>query len=277
MGSPESEWSRGAYSEDAIAVTLTRGFYLAKHEVTQAEWTSLGFDNPTGTKLTSAGPECTNDPSCPVASATFFEAAAYANALSEKAMLPPCYALTDCSGAVGAGMICGDLRLTSPTAYECNGYRLPTEAEWEYAARAGTQTAFYSGDITDQGPLLTNCCEDRALDAIAWYCANSGGTSHPVGQKAPNAWGLHDMAGNVLEWVTETYASTTPTGPLTDPGGTLSVEKESVLRGGAYWTSATAARSSSGALDYGWDLKYSKGLGFGFRLARSIPPTGGDR
>jgi sulfatase modifying factor 1 len=277
MGSPETEWSRGAYSEEPIAVTLTHGFYLGRYEVTQADWSSFGFANPTGTTLTNAGPECANDPSCPVASVTWFEAAAYANALSERERLATCYALTDCSGVVGRGMTCASVKLTSSSSYGCEGYRLPTEAEWEYAVRAGTRTTFYSGNITPQGTLLTDCCEDRALNPIAWYCANAGGTSHPVGQKAPNAWGLHDMAGNALEWVTETYSSTTPKGPLTDPGGMLSAERESVLRGGAYWTSATASRSASGALDYGWDLKYSKGLGFGFRLARTIATTGGDQ
>ena len=92
--------------------------------------------------------------------------------------------------------------LTAPTLYECEGYRLPTDAEWEYAVRASTKTAYYSSDIVPGAGGGWTCESYDPLVSIAWYCANSGNFTHPVGQKYPNAWHLFDMTGNAGEWVT---------------------------------------------------------------------------
>ncbi len=112
------------------------------------------------------------------------------------------------------------------------GYRLPTEAQWEYAARAGVTTLYPAGD------------DPTSLDAVAWTLANSAGSTHPVGQKAANAFGLHDMLGNVWEWCSDAYDPDAyrhsprldPTGPAKSLYGYL------VLRGGSVYFSATAAR-----------------------------------
>jgi formylglycine-generating enzyme required for sulfatase activity len=110
-------------------------------------------------------------------------------------------------------------------------YRLPTEAEWEYAARAGTTTAYsFSSDVS-------------RLDEYAWYGGNAAHTSHPVGQLKPNAWGLHDMHGNVWEWVHDWY-ETYPIGAVTDPQGPAAGINR-VFRGGGRSNVAWRCRSSS--------------------------------
>jgi formylglycine-generating enzyme required for sulfatase activity len=149
------------------------------------------------------------------------------------------------------------------------------KAEWEYAARAGTRTAFYSGDITAQGNQWTLCCEDRALVAIAWYCHNSGAWTHPVGQKAPNAWGLYDVSGNAWEWVNDPYEGTTPRGPLMDYGSTLTQKNRALIRGGGVAVWARLHRSASGPIDNERNLR-ARGANFGFRLVRSTSNIAAD-
>ena len=113
-------------------------------------------------------------------------------------------------------------------------YRLPSEAEWEYACRAGTTTRFYYGD----DPGYAN------LANYAWYVANSGNSTHPVNQKLPNAWGLYDIAGNVWEWCQDWYAPAYPGGRVTDPPGP-DTGSNRVLRGGDWFSFAWYCRSAS--------------------------------
>jgi formylglycine-generating enzyme required for sulfatase activity len=130
-------------------------------------------------------------------------------------------------------------------------YRLPTEAEWEYAARAGTQTEYSFGD------------DPRQLSRYAWHSANSANTTHPVGTKLPNAFGLYDMSGNVWEWNNDVYGAYS-SGSAVDPVGASSGSTR-VLRGGSWYVVASAVgvaeRSGSSSAVYD----------FGFRLVRSVP------
>ena len=139
-------------------------------------------------------------------------------------------------------------------------YSLPTEARWEYAARAGSTTAFYNGDITE-----LECGYDPNLDAIGWYCYNSGSKTHAVAGKAPNAWGLYDMSGNVWEWCSDWFASDYySNSPPDDPQGP-STGASRVFRGGSWLISARRCRSAD--RDYG--PPDSRPSYFGFRLALS--------
>jgi formylglycine-generating enzyme required for sulfatase activity len=117
------------------------------------------------------------------------------------------------------------------------GYRLPTEAEWEYACRAGTASAFANGDIAERF-----CGHDACLDAVGWYCGNSGRKVHPVARKAPNAWGLYDMHGNVWEWCQDWYGEY-PAAPQMDPLG-AAFGPGRVVRGGSWFNNAQNCRSA---------------------------------
>jgi sulfatase modifying factor 1 len=219
IGSPPSEQGRGAISEERAQVTLTHDFEIQAHEVTQAEWTALGLHNPSGEE--TWGRDCM-EPTCPVGHVNWFEAVSYANLLSERHEPPlePCYRLSDCEGQVGYGLKCASVETTASTLYECTGYRLPTDAEWEYAVRAGTRTTYYSGPQR-RYRFSSACCLDENADRIAWYCNNSGHITHPVAQKQPNAWGLYDMSGNATEWLNDHHTGQPWPNPSVDPGAIL--------------------------------------------------------
>lgn len=237
MGAPRTASYAASVSDVQVEVHLTHGFVVGQTEVTRAQWLKLGLPDPE-VDWRRAGsseadlpaenflPTCT-DPQCPVVWVGFEDALAYTNLLSDREGLPRCYELSDCQDAPGKNLRCHSIRVTSETPYLCRGYRLPTQAEWEYAARAGTKTAFHSGDMVDDREVSSSCGLDPNLDSVGWYCHNSGapagkrgGAAHPVAKKLANAWGLFDTSGNALEWVNDIHDPRGyGEGPLTDPVG----------------------------------------------------------
>ena len=214
MGSPPTEEGRSS-NERQHVVSISHPFLLRATEVTQGEWQRLMGNAPAA--FAACGPDC------PVEKVNWWEALAYCNALSRSEGRETCYVLAGCSSErPGQGMVC---RTVEFRGLGCQGYRLPTEAEWEYAARAGTEETRY-------GPL----------PAIAWYGGNSHGTTHPVGTREPNAWGLHDMLGNVWEWCWDRYTKSSAN-DLIDPTGPASGGSR-VYRGGAWHLPARFVRAA---------------------------------
>ena len=207
MGSPEGEAGRDD-DERQHGVRISEGFWMGKYEVTQGEWEAVMGSNPSNFKGCGR---------CPVEQVSWNEVQGFVRNLNER------------------------------ESRSGNKYRLPTEAEWEYAARSGTVGAHY-GD----------------LDEIAWYDENSGDRTHPVGEKRANGWGLHDMLGNVWEWTADWYGKEYPSGLVTDPRGP-STGSGRVRRGGGWNGHARYVRSAN-------RFSNSPGIRYysvGFRLVRT--------
>jgi formylglycine-generating enzyme required for sulfatase activity len=134
-------------------------------------------------------------------------------------------------------------------------YRLPSEAEWEYACRAGTTSRFYWGDSDSESTMGRYC----------WYTENSNSSTHPVASKEPNVWGLHDMSGNVWEWCQDRYTSDYDDCPTNGSAYTSSGSNR-VIRGGSWYLFASYCRSAI-RLNYSPGSRYDS---LGFRVARSV-------
>jgi formylglycine-generating enzyme required for sulfatase activity len=219
--SASNAWGCDSDESPVHAVTLTNAFYLGRYEVTQAQWTAKMGSNPSWFQNASPEVPATQVPNRPVEQVSWTT-------------------------------VQGFLMTT--------GMRLPTEAEWEYAYRAGTTTAFhgFSGN-----PGGTN--DDALVGNIAWFNTNAVNQTRPVGGKAANGFGLHDMAGNVMEWVNDWYGlNYYASSPSTNPLGPTSGSNR-VLRGGSWIIITLWLRSSDRDFSAPGNTLYNTG----FRVARA--------
>jgi formylglycine-generating enzyme required for sulfatase activity len=246
MGSPTNEPGRFD-NEIQHQVTLTKSIYVSICEVTQAEWLAVMGWNESHFPGTGK----------PVESVTWYDAVSYCNQRSTRDGYTPAYTIT---GATVDGSHITDAAVTWNQA--ANGYRLLTEAEWEYACRATSTTAFCDGPITISAG---DCADDPGLDLVGWYCGNASQGTHACGAKTPNAWGLKDMHGNVGEWCWDWYTDY-PSGSVSDPLGPPSGSSR-VCRGGGWYSGARYCRSAYREYSYPNYRNYIIGL----RLARTSP------
>jgi formylglycine-generating enzyme required for sulfatase activity len=203
------------YSAPVHNVSFGKAFYMAKYECTQAQWKAIMGTNPSHFQTS---------PQQPVESLFWSDIA-----------------------TSGTGYL--DKLNTALSGYQ---FRLPSEAEWEYAARAGSSMAFHFGDETTQ------------LPTFAWTTANASGTTHPVGQKQPNAWGLYDMHGNVWEWTADDWHDNYTGAPTNGSAWVDSPRAASrVFRGGSFNDEGTPV-----AVRYGYD---DRNFASGFRLVVPVP------
>ncbi len=212
MGSPASEAGRNS-DEVLHTVVLTRDIVVSAHEVTQSEYELRMGANPSR----FAGSQR------PVERVDWLDAIEYCNALSDANGYPRAYTVSGSD-------------VTWDT--EVGGWRLPTEAEWEYLCRAGTRTAFFTGDITEEA-----CGLDASLDLAGWYCGNADSSTHEVGLKQANASGAYDTHGNVWEWCWDYYGPYDEEAIVIDPVGT-ETSGQRVVRGGSWYYHARDCRSA---------------------------------
>ena len=220
---------RGEADESPVHKVWIASFLMDRHEVPQKEFAKHQLPDPSHFK----------DPNRPLEQVNWTDATLYCNDRSRAEGLEPCYD-----------------EETWVCDFEANGYRLPTEAEWEYACRAGSTTQYCFGN------------DARKLRTYGWFSGNAGGKTHPVAQKKPNRWGLHDMHGNVAEWCNDLYSeSYYRESPEKMPKGPAAGQ-ERVIRGGAWKSSAASCRSAYRASDPSIDDTCLASDTIGFRCVR---------
>jgi formylglycine-generating enzyme required for sulfatase activity len=236
---PQGEFTMGEPGgrpdETPHAITVS-GFWIDRYPVTQEFYEKVTGKNPAKKK----------DPKSPAVRMQWIDAAKFCNRCSELDGLRPCY----------------DPQ-TWACDFEANGYRLPTEAEWEYACRAGTKSKYSGGD------------DSAALGKIAWTKENSQGMTHPAGTKAANAWGLFDIHGNVWQWCNDWYGgSYYQESPKENPRGPQTGEQR-VMRGGSWDSPAEKCRAAYRAKDFQVFTDACFGMdSYGFRRVRALGGAG---
>jgi formylglycine-generating enzyme required for sulfatase activity len=257
MGSPTAETGHRT-DETRHTAVLTRGFYMGIYTVTQEQYAAVMAGNANGLNASPSG--FSSNPAAgeeqarrPVETVSWYDALVFCNRLSMKQGLSPVYSLGGSTDPATWGNVPTSNNATWNAVtvnWDANGYRLPTEAEWEYACRAGAGTAYYTGDTAN-----------TAFNNAAWYDVNSGNMTREVGLKTPNAWGLYDMHGNVWEWCWDWFnANAYSGGTRTDPRSFSGTER--VRRGGSWSNNAGTLRSAR----RGSDTPSLRGNARGFRV-----------
>jgi len=233
-----------SYATPVHSVTLS-SYYIGKYEVTQTEWVATMGTNPS---------YFTGDLNRPVEQVSWYDIMVYCNKRSIAESLTPCYTINGSTDPAVWGTVPTYYNTTWDAAtcdWTAKGYRLPTEAEWEFAARGGNSSNgyTYSGSNT--------------IGDVAWYNENSGYTTHAFGTKAPNELGIYDMSGNVWEWNWDWYESYTSSAQTDPHGATTGTDR--VLRGGSCYYFGLSCRVANRINNY----PFSDSYGSGFRLART--------
>lgn len=258
MGSPPAEPGRRP-DEAPHRVRITRPFYLGTREVTQGDYLAITGRNPSSFAAEAEGGtrvEGRDTSRLPVENVSWFDAVEFCNLLGAKDGLPAYYRLDDVKRRADGGVERADVFITGGA-----GYRLPTEAEWEYACRAGTVTAFHYGARTTGKDANCKPSADAGAYGLAPGWREVGRTA-VVGSYPANAWGLHEMHGNVAEWCWDRYAERPEGG--SDPAGPPRGDHR-VLRGGSWLFNERSCRAANRFMHVPGERSYDTG----FRVART--------
>jgi uncharacterized repeat protein (TIGR02543 family) len=253
-GGTFSMGSESGESDEKPVHSVTLGnFYISDHELTQSEYVAVMGSNPSNFTSSPASGEV--QANRPVENVSWYDAIYFCNKYSESVGLTPCYSVNGSTSVSSWNYTPHNGNSISGTItcdWTANGYRLPTEAEWEYAAKGGKQSKGY----TYSG--------SNSIDNVAWYTSNSSSKTHEVKKKAANELGLYDMSGNVWEWCWDWNSKSYSSDSISNPHGASS-GSDRLFRGGSWSNDATYCRTANRSRYY----PYYRCNAYGFRLVRS--------